>query len=202
MEDILKHFNGMNGVNGINDVNGLYEFINGQVKNAFKSAPNDFNTSDIMDILDLLPQMIASNTLFMSKSYERVIEYVTHYEGIDDVDENNITDYISIEHVKRCCMIELFIFKHRKGIKEECNEMAEKLKKNMNEGESSILNTDIQNILKDFNMDKESLKKEFIPNNCKCKLCTCVHNIYDKWSKYKPETYMEEILYDQINKMC
>jgi hypothetical protein len=150
---------------------------------------------NIEDIENIIPQFTASNILFMNKSYQRLIEYISH-------DEDFTINAVSIEHVKRCCMIELFIFKHRKGIKEECNEMAEKLKKNMNEGESSILNTDIQNILKDFNMDNEILKKEFIPNNCKCKLCTCVHNIYDKWSKYKPETHMEDILYDQINKMC
>ena len=84
----------------------------------------------------------------------------------------------------------MFIFNKRKLDIKHFKNVKKKLFEN-DEDEKSGTNTP--------NYIVDNTKETFSLNECDCKLCDCINNIYDEWESWEPSTPFENIFQKHIN---
>lgn len=123
--------------------------------------------------------------LFMENSIRNADIYVKHAK------RNSIT----AKDIKMAMMLELFLYKNR-------NDNSSKLKDIKND---LFYNDDDDNENGDNDLDKymiyDSTEDPFKKSTCECGMCACLNNIDSRWSKFKPNNKLEEILKTQIDIM-
>lgn len=125
-------------------------------------------------------QLLASTLVHFS---ENAILNATAY--IKHAKRNQVTK----EDLKRCLMLEVFIFTKRENLQEKIESIVEELYENESDDEEIIF--DDENVVVD----------EFKESKCKCVLCQCINNVYIKWENWEPETPVQHILKRHIEQM-
>jgi len=106
---------------------------------------------------------------------------------IKHADRNQITK----EDLKRCLMLEVFIFTKRENLQEKIEDIVEELYYNDSDEEDIIFDDDDENVIVD----------EFTESECQCALCQCINNVHIKWENWVPETPIQHILKSRIEQM-
>ena len=105
---------------------------------------------------------------------------------IKHADRNQITK----EDLKRCLMLEVFIFTKRDNLQEKIEDIVEELYYNDSDEEDII-----------FDDDENVIVDEFTESECQCALCQCINNVHIKWETCVPETPIQHILKSRIEQM-
>ena len=98
---------------------------------------------------------------------------------------------ITPEDIKRGLMLETFFIKQRPNMLEQCEEMKQTI--------SKILEEDDDNDEKEE--DNIIDEEEFKESECQCALCNCMNNIYTRWKDFTPQSTIEIIMYNHINRI-
>tara|TARA_B100001059_G_C17834999_1_gene587425 strand:- start:297 stop:758 length:462 start_codon:yes stop_codon:yes gene_type:complete len=98
---------------------------------------------------------------------------------------------ITKEDLKRCLMLEVFIFTKRDNLQEKIQAIVEELYENESDDEEEIVFDDDENVIVD----------EFQESTCQCALCQCINSVYIKWENWEPETHVQHILKRHIEQM-
>ena len=133
------------------------------------------------DSEDIQKDIIAYITLFL----ENALRSATVY-AIKHGKRNSIT----VEDIKRCMMLEIFLFIKRPGIDQKLVETKEQLFNDVEEDDEEE-----PEILDDGEGD------EFKESDCACGLCKCITDIQSRWESWTPTTAIEEIFQKHINNM-
>ena len=100
------------------------------------------------------------------------------------------------EDIKRCFMLEVFLFYNRENLQENIENIIDELYDDFpdsdeDEGEEKDEDNEI--------IFEEDIEASFKLSKCSCAMCQTLNNIYDKWSVWTPQTPMQEILQRHIN---
>jgi len=128
---------------------------------------------------DLNKDIVSYITLFLENSIRSASVYAAKHGG---------RKTITKEDIKRCMMLEVFLFIKRPGIDQKITDMKQKI---FNESDDD----------EDEDIIEEDEEELFEESKCKCGLCTCITNIYERWDSWKPTNKMEEIFHKHINNM-
>lgn len=119
-------------------------------------------------------------TAFMEKALENASIYIKH----------SGRNMITTEDIKRCLILEVFIFAKRPDILEKVKEIKEYLYDYSEDEE------DLSELIKeDFNAPEMKFKE----SEHDCGLCKCLNKIYDRWDNFIPSSQIEAILQKHIN---
>lgn len=129
-----------------------------------------------------IQQQIASTLVhFSENALLNAAAYIKH------ADRNQITQ----EDLKRCLMLEVFIFTKRENIQEKIEDIIHELYDGESDEEEEII----------FDEDENQIVDEFQESTCECVLCQCINNVYIKWENWEPETPIQHILKRHIEQM-
>lgn len=103
---------------------------------------------------------------------------------------------ITKEDLKRCFMLEVFLFYNRENLQENIENVIDELYDDFSgsdedEGEEKEEENEI--------IFEEDIEASFKLSECSCVMCQTLNNIHDKWSGWSPQTPMQEILQRHIN---
>tara|TARA_B100000795_G_scaffold189659_1_gene144413 strand:- start:1731 stop:2198 length:468 start_codon:yes stop_codon:yes gene_type:complete len=153
-----------------------------------------------MDIIDLNTpsdsmekNIVATLVLFTKNALKSAGFYTKHGE------RKNITK----EDIRRCLMLEVFLFCCRENLQENIDNVIDELYGEDEEDEED--DEDEEDEEDDEDEDEDEGKKEsdiensFKLSNCKCGICGTLNNIDEKWKLWKPETPLQKILQKHIN---
>ena len=101
---------------------------------------------------------------------------------------------ITVEDIRRGLMLEMFFIKKRPDTLEKCENIKQKIKTILEEEEKSFDDND-------YGDEDECDNEEFIESKCKCAMCHCLNNIYERWAKWTPETPIETIIHKAIQEI-
>ena len=132
------------------------------------------------DTEDLKKDIVAYITLFLENALRSATVYAI---------KHGKRDSITVEDIKRCMMLEVFLFIKRPGVDQKLGEVKDKLFNEEDEDEED------PEILDDEDGD------EFKESDCSCGLCKCITEIYPRWESWTPSSKMEEIFQKHINNM-
>lgn len=112
-------------------------------------------------------------------------------------------DIITSEDIKRCFMLEVFLFFKRENLQENIENVIEELFNETSDEDDEIeLGEEKQDSSEENEIIfEEDIEATFKLSNCNCLMCNTLNNIYDKWNSWTPETPMQEILQRHINNM-
>ena len=137
------------------------------------------NITEDNEIPDEAFDMASIMTLFTKKGLQNSSCYVKH----------SCRPSITAEDIKRGLMIEMFLFSKRPNLLPEVQEVKKAL---MDDSDSDTEDTELP------------LTEDITPfslSPCTCALCKSMNDIYIKWSSFKPNPGIEDILYKNINKV-
>lgn len=101
---------------------------------------------------------------------------------------------ITPEDIKRGFMLEVFFMKSRPNMKEQCEEMKEKIleiiKDEEENGETMFIDE-----------GEEEINEPFSESVCECPMCGCFNTIYTRWEKFTPDLPLEKVLVKCINEI-
>ena len=129
---------------------------------------------------DLKKDIVSYITLFLENAIRSASIYAVKHGG---------RKTITKEDIKRCMMLEVFLFIKRPGIDQKITEMKQKIFEESDEDEYTT------------EEEGECEDEPFEESKCKCGLCTCITNIYERWNSWTPTNKMEEIFHKHINNM-
>jgi hypothetical protein len=142
------------------------------IKTGFNNVQdNDISTDNIVALL----------THFMDKALTSAEIYTKHSN------KNNIT----VEHIKRSMMLEMFLYNKRINKIEEINKIKDEIKELENDSD-----TEDDYIEEDYTEDDT-----FEENNCNCAICKCINTIYNRWNNFQPTSRLESIMKKHIDSM-
>ena len=142
------------------------------IKTGFNNVQdNDISTDNIVALL----------THFMDKALTSAEIYTKHSN------KNNIT----VEHIKRSMMLEMFLYNKRINKIEEINKIKDEIKELENDSD-----TEDDYIEEDYTEDDT-----FEENNCNCAICKCINTIYNRWNNFQPTSRSESIMKKHIDSM-
>jgi len=98
---------------------------------------------------------------------------------------------ITKEDLKRCLMLEVFIFTKRENLQEKIEDIIHELYDADSDEDEEIVFDDDENVIVD----------EFKESTCRCALCQCINNVHIKWENWEPETPVQHILKCHIEQM-
>ena len=98
---------------------------------------------------------------------------------------------ITKEDLKRCLMLEVFIFTKRENIQEKIEDIIHELYDAESDEDEEEIIFDDENVIVD----------EFKESKCHCALCQCINSVYIKWENWEPETPIQHILKRHIEQM-
>tara|TARA_B100001029_G_C15030621_1_gene436688 strand:- start:1105 stop:1554 length:450 start_codon:yes stop_codon:yes gene_type:complete len=142
------------------------------IKTGFNNVQdNDISTDNIVALL----------THFMDKALTSAEIYTKHSN------KNNIT----VEHIKRSMMLEMFLYNKRINKIEEINKIKDEIKKLENDSDTED----------DYIEDDYTEDDTFEENNCNCAICKCINTIYNRWDNFQPTSRLEIIMKKHIDSM-
>ena len=119
--------------------------------------------------------VVAMITAFTEGGLRTAAVYVTHAKR----------NCITLEDIKRGMMLESFMFMKRPGIVEKTQEIKQEL----------FYNDDDDSVSADEDSEEEEGEESaFVKSNCKCALCTCINNIYERWRNWEPKLPWELLI--------
>tara|TARA_B100001142_G_scaffold279671_1_gene290440 strand:+ start:71 stop:532 length:462 start_codon:yes stop_codon:yes gene_type:complete len=98
---------------------------------------------------------------------------------------------VTKEDLKRCLMLEVFIFTKRENLQEKIEDIIHELYDAESDEEEEEIVFDDENVIVD----------EFTESECQCALCQCINNVHIKWENWEPETPVQHILKRHIEQM-
>ncbi len=132
---------------------------------------------------DTNENIIALISLFLENAIKTSATYTQHSK------RNGITK----EDIKRCMMLEIFLFTKRDDTLSQLENIKNEIKNETFESDD------------DFDIDDITIpEEELIPfhlSSCHCGLCKCLNNIYERWEKWTPSSPMEQIFKKHIDTM-
>lgn len=109
---------------------------------------------------------------------------------------------ITKEDIKRCFMLEVFLFYNRQNLIENIEKVIKELYPDSDEEEyEEEYEEEKQDENKKENeiIFEEDIEGTFKLSECKCALCTSLNNIKGKWANWTPETPIQTVLQKHIN---
>ena len=105
-------------------------------------------------------------------------------------------DIITKEDIKRCFMLEVFLFYNRENLQENIENVIQSLYDDSSEDDNEEgEEKDDENEI----IFEEDIEATFKQSDCKCLMCQSLNNIYEKWEHWQPQTPMQQILQTHIN---
>jgi hypothetical protein len=144
-----------------------------------KTGFGNFQDSESME-----KNIIGTLVLFTENAMKSAGFYTKHCK------RKNITK----EDIKRCLMFEVFLFCCRENLQENIENVIGELYNEENE-ENEENEDDEENEI----VFEEDIENSFKISDCKCGICQTLNNIHEKWSSWKPETPIQEIIQKHIN---
>lgn len=127
--------------------------------------------------------IIALISLFLENAIKTSATYTEHSK------RNGITK----EDIKRCMMLEIFLFTKRDNTLSQLENIKNEIKNETSDEDD------------DFNLDDITIPEDelnpFHLSTCECGLCKCLNNIYDRWENWAPSSPMEQIFKKHIEAM-
>lgn len=106
--------------------------------------------------------------------------------------------FITKEDIKRCLMLEVFLFYCRENLQENIENVIEELYGEAGKADEAD-ETDETEADEAGPKKIEDLENSFKNSDCECGICQTLNNIHVKWASWQPETPIQEILQKHIN---
>jgi histone H3/H4 len=166
----------------------LYNYINLNMdKSDFSFMKSGFNSVQANQEQEDIEKNVVGTIVHFAENALKTAGYYTKHSG-----RNMITK----EDIKRCFMLEVFLFYNRQNLVENIEKVIHELYKNSSdeEDEEGEEKKDENEII-----FEEDIESSFKLSSCECALCKSLNNINEKWNNWTPETPMQEILQKHIN---
>ena len=160
-------------------------------KSDFSFMKSGFNSVQANEDQDKMEKNVVGTIVHFTENALKTAGYYTKHSG------RNI---ITKEDIKRCFMLEVFLFYNRQNLIESIEKVIHELYKNSSDEEEDEEEGEEK---KDENeiIFEEDIESSFKLSSCECALCKSLNNINEKWNTWKPETPIQEILQKHINNM-
>jgi histone H3/H4 len=110
--------------------------------------------------------------------------------------------FITKEDIKRCLMLEVFLFYCRENLQENIENVIEELYgDDADEADEAAEAADeaADEAAEAGPKKIEDLENSFKNSDCECGICQTLNNIHVKWASWQPETPLQEIIQKHIN---
>jgi len=159
--------------------------------NDFSFMKSGFNPLQAAEEKEEMQQNVVGTIVHFTENALKTAGYYTKHSG---------REIITSEDIKRCFMLEMFLFFKRDNLQENIENVIQELYEDSSEDyseEEGEEKTDEENEI----IFEEDIQASFKLSECKCLMCNTLNNIYEKWNGWTPETPMQEILQRHINNM-
>ena len=160
----------------------------------FSFMKSGFNNLQSQEENEKIQQNIVGTIVHFTENALKTAGFYTKHSG------RNI---ITKEDIKRCFMLEVFLFYNRQNLVENIEKVIKELYSSSDEegGEEKEedFEEDIDDIEENEIVFEEDIEATFKLSECKCALCTSLNNIKEKWESWTPETPIQQVLQKHIN---
>ena len=147
-----------------------------------------FNSVQANEDQDKMEKNVVGTIVHFSENALKTAGYYTKHSG---------RKMITKEDIKRCLMLEVFLFYNRQNLIENIANIIQELYGTSSDEEDD--EEEEKGEEKNEIIFEEDIEESFKLSECKCALCTSLNNIKNKWETWKPETPIQEILQKHIN---
>ena len=162
----------------------------------FSFMKSGFNNLQSQEENDQIEQNIVGTIVHFTENALKTAGFYTQHSG------RNI---ITKEDIKRCFMLEVFLFYNRQNLVANIEKVIKELFSDSSEEEGEEKEEDIEEQGEEKEEDEneivfeEDIEDTFKLSECKCALCTSLNNIKEKWANWSPETPIQTVLQKHIN---
>ena len=157
-------------------------------KSDFSFMKSGFNSVQANEDQDKMEKNVVGTIVHFSENALKTAGYYTKHSG---------RKMITKEDIKRCLMLEVFLFYNRQNLIENIANIIQELYGTSSDEEDD--EEEEKGEEKNEIIFEEDIEESFKLSECKCALCTSLNNIKNKWETWKPETPIQEILQKHIN---
>ena len=175
----------------------LYNYINLNMdKSDFSFMKSGFNSVQANQEQDDIEKNVVGTIVHFTENALKTAGYYTKHSG---------RKMITKEDIKRCFMLEVFLFYNRQNLIENIEKVIHELYKNSSDEEGEEGEEDDEDEEGEEKKDEneiifeEDIESSFKLSSCECALCKSLNNINEKWNNWTPETPMQKILQKHIN---
>ena len=159
-------------------------------KSDFSFMKSGFNSVQANEDQDKMEKNTVGTIVQFTENALKTAGYYTKHSG---------RKMITKEDIKRCFMLEVFLFYNRQNLIENIEKIVKELYDDSSGDEDDEEECDEGGEEKNEIIFEEDIEESFKLSECKCALCTSLNNIKNKWETWKPETPIQEILQKHIN---
>tara|TARA_Y100000389_G_C17242096_1_gene403654 strand:+ start:198 stop:686 length:489 start_codon:yes stop_codon:yes gene_type:complete len=156
----------------------------------FSFMKSGFNNLQSQEENDQIEQNIVGTIVHFTENALKTAGFYTQHSG------RNI---ITKEDIKRCFMLEVFLFYNRQNLVENIEKVIKELFSDSSEDEDIEEQGEEKEEDENEIVFEEDIEDTFKLSECKCALCTSLNNIKEKWASWSPETPIQTILQKHIN---
>jgi len=158
-------------------------------KSDFSFMKSGFNSVQANEDQDKMEKNVVGTIVHFSENALKTAGYYTKHSG---------RKMITKEDIKRCLMLEVFLFYNRQNLIENIANIIQELYGTSSDEEDDEEDNKCSEEKNEI-IFEEDIEESFKLSECKCALCHSLNNIKNKWETWKPETPMQEILQKHIN---
>ncbi len=169
-------------------------------KSDFSFMKSGFNSVQANQEQDDMEKNTIGTIVHFTENALKTAGYYTKHSG---------RKMITKEDIKRCFMLEVFLFYNRQNLIENIEKIVKELYDDSSDSEEETGEETGEEKEEEKGEEKgeekneiifeEDIEESFKLSECKCALCVSLNNIKDKWAIWKPETPIQEILQKHIN---
>ena len=161
-------------------------------KSDFSFMKSGFNSVQANEDQDKMEKNTVGTIVHFTENALKTAGYYTKHSG---------RKMITKEDIKRCFMLEVFLFYNRQNLIENIEKNIKELYDDSSGDEEECDEEECDEGCEEKNeiIFEEDIEESFKLSECKCALCTSLNNIKNKWETWKPETPIQEILQKHIN---
>jgi len=171
-------------------------------KSDFSFMKSGFNSVQENEDEDKMEKNVVGTIVHFTENALKTAGYYTKHSG---------RKMITKEDIKRCLMLEVFLFYNRQNLIENIENIIKELYDDSSEDDAeNDAEDDAENDAENDAEEKkegveneiifeEDIEESFKLSKCGCALCKSLNNINEKWGSWKPETPIQEILQKHIN---
>lgn len=155
----------------------------------FSFMKSGFNNLQSQEENDKIEQNIVGTIVHFTENALKTAGFYTQHSG------RNI---ITKEDIKRCFMLEVFLFYNRQNLVENIEKVIKELYSDSSEEDDEEHGEEKKDDENEI-VFEEDIEATFKLSECKCALCTSLNNIKEKWESWTPETPIQQLLQKHIN---
>jgi hypothetical protein len=165
-------------------------------KSDFSFMKSGFNSVQANQEQDDMEKNTIGTIVHFTENALKTAGYYTKHSG---------RKMITKEDIKRCFMLEVFLFYNRQNLIENIEKIVKELYDDSSDSEEETGEETGEEKEEEKGEEKneiifeEDIEESFKLSECKCALCVSLNNIKNKWAIWKPETPIQEILQKHIN---